>query len=1244
MTVSKHHYVHLRDGRFDGTTAADMEAAFDQFRSTRPAQGLTLHFHGGLVSESAGMKIAERLLPQYESAGVYPYFFVWEAGFLEAVRNNLPDIVRDRFFKKLLARLAGFLGPRLIGLSSSETLAAENIRVAAFEHQIEKWFEYNPSHVPLEHLPPAESTMETDVSTEQLAAVFENDIDLETAFQEFAARVASSPPIEEALEKQSPSQLHINETTRAELFGRDDVTADEFSAISWAVRVARVAARVGTRVLKRFVGRRDHGLVTTLIEELLRELYIDDIGKAFIWNQMKKDTADAFGPDPLLFGGTAVLHQLRKLINETPETSPRVTLIGHSAGAIYIANLLMHAHGTLPENFKFDVVFLAPAVDAQLLSRVIKTGRIANFRQFGMLDVLESSDALLSGFSPLLTPVYPRSLLYFVSGLLEATVDEPIIGMQRYMDSAVYPDADFPELAEVREFLTRRPDQLVFSPNDQGDGLRTNSRHHGDFDNDDATVYSLLHLLANGFSVEDEFNLTRESLMNSLSHLPPKDLSAVYRSLPFNGKGISKSVESTLASAGNCTATDLLDAVANRHYGLAELLVHTHRIRPQAKLLQKHISGIAKADVSIQQEFTARGIALDLSSDPTLESTGSDAPQSPAVPVLIRLGSTKTDLAAIKGLKVVSKIGSIIAAQVSPEAIPLLELDENVLSLELSSEGTGYDCERSLPFIGLLNDDPADDIAEKGDECIVGVIDGGIDILHGAFREPDSVDDNGKQVRGRTRLLAVWDQRTNTGPAPDGFPMGTLHTAEDINRYIDNQRVERGLGRDASGHGTHVASIAVGTPLPDHGFPQGVAPKARLVVVITGRNAYEIGSPNSLGYSVSHAAALQFIDQIATGDLPDDQIHSIHGMEVGNFRAKYGEQGLPVVVNVSQGMNSGAHDGTSLVETMFDDFCENGRKSGRVVVKSAGNDRQKAGHASVKISGNSMEKLTWESLPPDPAVSYTQRGRDVIELWFDALHPLTFRLVSPGGEASAAVDAATMNVSDSFSTGNQYSINYSRLFRDNGCSRVRIEIKRGSAAVIEAGPTGPPARRGAWTLEIISGVLFPTIEIDAWIDRTDFTPARFIGSHVDQNRTLSVPGTAQSVITVGAIEAKRPIAVGDFSGYGPTRDQRKQPQICAPGVAIRAARGGAGEFDLRPDNGTSMASPHVAGAVALVLSQGWKHKDALNSVPNARQITGAFGPNHANWHPGRGFRVLDVKDLLEQFATANAAEAESPIT
>ncbi|MFF4096977.1 S8 family serine peptidase [Streptomyces sp. NPDC001834] len=82
--------------------------------------------------------------------------------------------------------------------------------------------------------------------------------------------------------------------------------------------------------------------------------------------------------------------------------------------------------------------------------------------------------------------------------------------------------------------------------------------------------------------------------------------------------------------------------------------------------------------------------------------------------------------------------------------------------------------------------------------------------------------------------------------------------------------------------------------------------------------------------------------------------------------------------------------------------------------------------------------------------------------------------------------------------------------------------------------------------------------------------------------TVSSPGCAPSALTVGAVD--RDDSTAQFSSRGPvTGSHTLKPEIAAPGVAISAAAaGGRGLYAYQTMSGTSMATPHVAGAAALV--------------------------------------------------------------
>ncbi len=96
-----------------------------------------------------------------------------------------------------------------------------------------------------------------------------------------------------------------------------------------------------------------------------------------------------------------------------------------------------------------------------------------------------------------------------------------------------------------------------------------------------------------------------------------------------------------------------------------------------------------------------------------------------------------------------------------------------------------------------------------------------------------------------------------------------------------------------------------------------------------------------------------------------------------------------------------------------------------------------------------------------------------------------------------------------------------------------------------------------------------------------------------QALTINDPANAELAISVGSTHRDRPHSYGVsyFSSKGPTGDGRRKPDLVAPGERIvscaspvKAPPGTDWRTAYVEDSGTSMAAPHVSGAIAALLS------------------------------------------------------------
>ena len=124
---------------------------------------------------------------------------------------------------------------------------------------------------------------------------------------------------------------------------------------------------------------------------------------------------------------------------------------------------------------------------------------------------------------------------------------------------------------------------------------------------------------------------------------------------------------------------------------------------------------------------------------------------------------------------------------------------------------------------------------------------------------------------------------------------------------------------------------------------------------------------------------------------------------------------------------------------------------------------------------------------------------------------------------------------------------------------------------------------------------------------------------------IIAPADADSVLAVGAVDANGDLAY--FSSHGPTSDGRIKPEICARGVSTWACS----SYDMtgyNNYNGTSLSTPLVAGAAALIIQS---HPEwSAMEVRNAIMMTASQNDEPDN---DFGYGILDTWEAIQYGVT-----------
>ena len=386
---------------------------------------------------------------------------------------------------------------------------------------------------------------------------------------------------------------------------------------------------------------------------------------------------------------------------------------------------------------------------------------------------------------------------------------------------------------------------------------------------------------------------------------------------------------------------------------------------------------------------------------------------------------------------------------------------------------------------------------------------------------PDFQDSN-----GNSRVLFLWDQTRDEDP-PDGYLFGTEYNNEQINETL---RAGKTLSKDDSGHGTAAAGIACGYGNASKGRYRGIAPATELIVVKMRKNKglYPRTTELISGIDYCIRKALKF--------------------------------NRPLVLNISFGNNYGSHTGNSLSELYLNRVSLLGRIS---IIAASGNE----GASPIHTLG-----FLDQTVNVDFSISERQTSLNM-QLWKDYADAVRIRLRAHSG--------TEYTLSDKFGTTIEVLDQTQIAFYNSAPS----PFQRLQEYYFEFFPIADSfyLTSGVWSL-IIEPISIKNGTFEMWLPAASSLngATRFLSP--DPYNTLTVPSSANSVITVGAYDAKTNTPA-DFSGRGAASmpNLLTKPDLVAPGVSVIVPSFPGGYQTV---SGTSFAAPFVTGSAALLMEWG----------------------------------------------------------
>jgi subtilisin family serine protease len=318
----------------------------------------------------------------------------------------------------------------------------------------------------------------------------------------------------------------------------------------------------------------------------------------------------------------------------------------------------------------------------------------------------------------------------------------------------------------------------------------------------------------------------------------------------------------------------------------------------------------------------------------------------------------------------------------------------------------------------------------------------------------------------------------------------------------------------------------------------------------------------------------------------------------------------------------GPHDGTSAIENVISRECG----PGRIVVVAAGNEGGDGIHWQGQLVEGEVTSIQFR---------VTDSALQVIDVWIPRGDEVEVEIESPDGARFAPDGTIRDTVFGAFladmredPVNRDQNVTVRMVARPNFTWQIRLTASR-----------------------VLHG------EVHAWgHSNSPSNASNFFPGFTEPGYSVGMPGTEERAIVVGSFVSKTRFdtengtlnaaglntgQLSSFSSHGPTRIGVQKPDIAAPGQYITAALADSSVFSTAPHyterhhptngyitiQGTSMATPLVAGVIALMLER--EPKLNPEEIQKRLRVTARRDDDTRRvWESGFGYGKIDIEALL----------------